>query len=226
MDIRGIILYIIALLILILGFYILDRDKKNPINKSFFVIVIGVIIWICSNATISFLEDKSLIELFYRLTYVGGALLTGGFLFFAWVFPYKLSFIKFFRWIILLVPTLFFMAFSLVTDLVVSGVVRYKHNYDTTSGSLYGLYVAFFVVFFSWAFIELIRKYRRSDGMHLWQIKFVLISVLIPFVVGLITDLILPWLGYEKEVWMLNIGSMSSAVWLVLNGYILFKKQV
>ncbi|MBU0707579.1 hypothetical protein KKG41_04370 [Patescibacteria group bacterium] len=224
MEASSIIVFIIAFLEILLGFYVLSRNKKDPINISFFIVVMGVVIWICSNAIISFLSNENTIELIYRLTYIAGAIIAGGFLYFSWVFPYKMSFIRWSKWLLLLIPTIFLIIFTFTTDFIVSGVVKYPLSYDTTSGSGYGLYVLIFVAFFLWAFYELFRKLRRSDGIHHWQLKFVLISVLIPFVVSLVTDIILPWTGYDRGMLMMFAGSMSSAVWLGLNGYILFKK--
>lgn len=224
MELRPYILYIIATAIVWLGFYILFRDRKNLVNRSFAITAFGVVAWIGANATIFFINDHQVAEFVLKITYAGGAILTGGFLLFAWAFPYKISIITLAKWLVVIIPTCFFIITSLFTDWIVDGVVKYSFYIDITAGPLYLLYLLYFFTFFGWAFVELVRKYRRANGMHVRQIKYVLISATIPFIIGAIFDLIIPWLGIERSAWTSYGGSLSSAVWLGLTAYILFRK--
>lgn len=228
MDIRPWIAYFIALLELLLGLFILFRHKGNPINTSFFVLTLGVVLWIVSTSTLDLINIDSQKEaiFWYNLAHIGGAVLISGFLYFAWVFPYRMFFITWPRKLIIYVPCLFFIVLVLTTRLVIADVVKYSWGYDVRPGSLYGLYALFFIGFFVWGFFELLRKYRRSDGMHVWQLKYVLISVLIPFLVGATTDIVIPWLGINRGYLTLHLGAFATAVWLGLTAYVLFKKKV
>lgn len=180
--------------------------------------------WIIANATMYFINDIQVAEFVLKMSYAGGAILTGGFLMFAWAFPYKISHITLAKWVALIVSTLFFLITSLFTDWIVDGVIKYSYYIDITSGPLNFLYLAFFFAFFGLAFTELVRKYRRANGMHVRQIKYVLISVSVPFIIGATFDLIIPWLGIERSAWASYAGSLSSAVWLGLTAHILFRK--
>lgn len=222
---HGIILLIIALLELALGFNIYSRDRNNSVNKSFLALTLGVIIWVAVNAFLALTKETDLV-LWYRLAYFAGVIIASSFLYFAWVFPYRLFFTDWRRKIIVIAPIILFIPLFFLTDLMILSVTKNEQVPVVDYGSWFSLYVAYFVAFFAWAFLSLVKKYRRSDGMHRWQLKYVIISALIPVVVNLFTDIFLPWFGYSRQPWMVYIGAELSVVWLGLTAYVAFKKKV
>lgn len=224
MDIRPIIIFIISGLTLFLGFYILSKNPKAELNRAFLVTALGVTLWTVSNGVVAFLEREANILFFYKLTYVGGAIIIGAFLWFAIAFPFRLSNPGWKTWTTIIGVPVILSILSLATDLIINGVRGSNFFLDTTSGPLYWLYVAFFLVFFGRAFYLLIKKLLRADGIHFWQLKYVLLSVAVPFVIATITDIIMPWIGYDRSGWTWYAGSLSTSVWVALTSFILFRR--
>lgn len=221
---HGAVLLIIAILELLLGLYIYNRDRKNAVNITFLLLTTGVLVWVSANSVLAFSAET--INVWYRLAYFSGIIICSSFLYFSWVFPYRLIFTNWLRKLITIVPIavfgyLFFLTGTLIVDVKKTDLIAVV-NY----GKLFALYMIVFVVYFSWAFYSLIRKYQRSNGIHSWQLKFVILSALIPVVVNIITDIALPWSGYSRQPWIVYIGAELSVVWLGLTAYVVFKKKI
>ncbi|MDD5342416.1 MAG: histidine kinase N-terminal 7TM domain-containing protein [Patescibacteria group bacterium] len=225
MIIHGIILLVIALIVLALGFYIYNRDPKNAVNISFLFTATGVTIWILANSFIAINTDTES-ALWYRMAYFAGVLIASSVLYFSWVFPYRLFQTGLWRKVIVLVPAVAFAPLFFLTDSIIIGVQRTSDLTILEYGKLFPLYVAFFALFFLWTLFSLIKKYRRSNGMHRWQLKYVIISILIPFVANMITDMIIPMAGSGRPAWMEFTGAELSVVWLGFTAYVAFKKKV
>ncbi|MDD5566956.1 MAG: histidine kinase N-terminal 7TM domain-containing protein [Patescibacteria group bacterium] len=223
---HGIILYIIGALEIILAFYVLLRNSKSEVCRAYFAFAFGVIIWVLANGSVALFHDSVHLLLLYKLTYFGGAITAGSFLYFTWVFPYKVSYINTIKKVIVVIPGILLGALLFWTDSVVSGFKFLSWGIQVSFGNLYILYVIIFLIYFPWAFIHLYKKYRRSNGMHYWQLKYLLISTSIPFVVSLVTDIFVPWLVHEPGSWTVFLGSETTIIWLGLTAYILFKKEV
>ncbi len=224
MTAHGVVLLIIALLELLLGLYIYNRDRKNAVNITFLLLTIGVLFWVSANSVLAF--PTMSVDFWYRLAYSAGIIICSSFLYFSWVFPYRLIFTNWLRKLITIVPIAVFVYLFFLTDTLIVDVKKTDLIAVVNYGNLFALYMIVFVVYFGWAFYSLIRKYQRSNGMHRWQLKYVILSALIPVVINFITDIVLPWAGYSRQPWMVYIGAELSVVWLGLTAYVAFKKKV
>jgi hypothetical protein len=226
MNIHAVIIIGVAVAELMLGLYVLLRNRKDSISITFFALVVSIVIWVTANAVLVGSLQGIMNALYYKVAYFSGILIATTFVQFAWVFPYKsantsktvktaLSFI------VLLFFALFFFSDVLIVDVVKNG-----NTSDITYGNIFSVYIAYFAGLFIWAFYVLISKAIKADGLHRWQLKLVIISVMIPFIVNITTDIIMPWLGYARGTWLVYLGAESSIVWVGLTSYILFKKNI
>ena len=85
MAIENIILIIIAGLQLLLAFYVLLKNVKNAVNISFFLMGVGIVVWVASNGV--FMENQDLFM--GKLTFTGAMILLIGFFYFSLLFPFK-----------------------------------------------------------------------------------------------------------------------------------------
>jgi len=225
-ETHGIILFIIAGIELFLGLYVFTRNRRDSVSTTFLLLVISIVIWLLVNAILALSLQSGFNESYYRTAYFSGILIATSFIFFAWVFPYKSSNIsKIIKMVLSAIIPIFFILFFF-TDLMLVDAVKNGNLSDITYGSLFPLYIVYFSILCAWGFYILFMKLLKAEGMHKWQLKFVIIGTIIPFIVNIITDILMPWMGYPRDAWVVYVGAESSIVLVGLTSYILFKKNI
>jgi len=223
MQIQGTILLIIAGIELILGLYLFFRHPKNHITISYFLFILGVVIWVLSNG-FAILEQTRNIN-WWKMTYIGGALLASSFVYFAMAFPYSRKEISKLKIIGLYLPIVYFIIIIFSTKLIVEGLATYDvWITNVTLGPLYHLYVLFVVIFLIWGTVLLLAKFKISDGIHRWQLKLMLWGIIISALFAITSDLIIPFFSEYYLVHYPWVGSAFSLVWLSFTSYIVFKR--
>lgn len=224
MDGRIYIMFVLAVLELGLGVYALARNPHSKIIKAFSVMVAGVVLWVGFNAIIGIAENTETIFNLYKVTYLAGVIIALGVYFFAYYFPYQRSEPRTKTSLVVVGLAVILGAGTLFSKQVIDGVIDYSGYFDISAGPIYGLYVVFFIGLFANAIWKLAQKFRESDGIHREQIKFILVSLSIPVVISFFTELILPWMEYDRGGWLYYVGSLSSSIWLFICAYILFRR--
>ncbi|MFA6512443.1 MAG: histidine kinase N-terminal 7TM domain-containing protein [Patescibacteria group bacterium] len=153
------------------------------------------------------------------------------FVFAAFIFPFMYVFSVLFpfpsaridgRFVFLaLLPAILLSALAYFTDALIQGfdLTRYA---QTIPGEGFWLYVLYILIFFGLILAELLGKFRRSDGIHRWQLKYLIIVIALSGFIGIITVLILPYIWYfDSLAW---IGPCSSIIWLGGSMYIVMKR--
>ncbi|MFH1598051.1 MAG: histidine kinase N-terminal 7TM domain-containing protein [Patescibacteria group bacterium] len=223
MQIQGTILLVIAGIELILGLYLFFRHPKNHITISYFLFILGVVIWVISNGLAIFRGGSDIV--WWKMTYVGGALLASSFVYFAMVFPYSKKQISKCLISCLYLPAIYFTIVLFSTNILVERLIKKENQIsNVTLGPLYHLYVLFVVIFCLWGLYYLFTKFKTSDGIHRWQLKYLLWGIVISSVVAVTSDLVMP---FFSENYLINypwVGSGFSIVWLFFTSYVVFKK--
>ncbi|MBU0974360.1 hypothetical protein KKD03_01530 [Patescibacteria group bacterium] len=217
MAVENLILIIISVLMAGLSFYVLFRNFRSSINISFFVMGIGVVIWVATNGV--FMENQDLFM--GKLTFTGAMLILVGFFYFSVLFPFRDKKIDWLMHALLLIPFILLNIFLYSGDLFIGEVV----SRDTLSfGVLYHVFAIYFLIFWIWIILNFVRKYRASDGLHKWQLKNLFYAISFSSIAGIITNLLMPWiLNVQYGGW---IGPMFSIFFLGFVSYILFKKDI
>ncbi|MFC1662826.1 histidine kinase N-terminal 7TM domain-containing protein [Patescibacteria group bacterium] len=213
----------IAAVEFILALYILVRKTRSEISISFGLFALFVAFWVFSNGFGYISVDESLKWFWWNFTFIAALFILATFLLFSWVFPFKEKIITIKNYLILFVPTIIFILVIIFTDLFIKGF-EYEAPYQIFYGSAYHLFAFYFIAFWGWAFINLYKKFRHSDGIHRWQLKYLLIGVIISSAFGITTNLLLPWIGQGQVNSYDFIGPASSVAWLGFASYIIFRK--
>lgn len=217
-DIQGIILIIIAIVEFILGLYILIKHQSQKIPIYYSLFIFSVVIWVLSNGI--FVLTVS--NFWGDLAFVGAILLVAFFLVFAWVFPYEDKIIGVKRKLFLILPVIFF-----IVTLYINGIFikEYSDPFHGGSHDIHGPIYYFFVVYiltcFIWGISVLINKFKKSDGIHRWQLKYFLIGIILSCIFGVTFNLILPLFGVSSYS---SYGPASTIIWLGFTSYIILKK--
>ncbi|MFA6525440.1 MAG: histidine kinase N-terminal 7TM domain-containing protein [Patescibacteria group bacterium] len=218
MGIENIILLVLSALMAILSIYVLLRNRNNAINISFFFMTIGAAIWISSNAV----DYIYFSEFLTRITYVGAIVMVIGYYYFSWYFPYQIHIMNRTHHVIIFAMTLLLIIFSLFGGLIIKDVIN-QHK-ELIYGPIFPLYNIIFLLFWIFGLVISITKYRRSDGLHRWQLKNIIWVLFLAFIAGITTNLVLPWVF---NVWNYGwVGPMFTMIFFAGATYILFKKNI
>jgi len=215
MEIQIIILIIESILLLLLAFYVLFRNQKQAINISFFVMVFGAAVWVGANGIFEEIQSSTL----GKIIFSGAILIAVGFIYFAFLFPFKNRLMKWFIHLIILVPAVTLNILLYSSNLFVGDLASY---YYLDRGPFYHVFAIYFLLLWVWGIYNLVVKYKRSDGIHRWQIKNTFYALSVSLFAGVTTNLFLPWwFNIQNYGW---VGPMFSIVYFGFLSYILVRK--
>lgn len=224
-TVHGTLLIIIALIEACLGVAIFARDKRNRINQLYAVFIFAVALWVFGNAPEHFLDigGESIVTFFLKLVYVAAAIIASAFLVFSYVFPFQLKPVPiFWKIIISLFPILtFFVVYF--SDWLTYSFVYQGGEWSYSFGEVYNIFGVVFLVLWVYGLVLLISKMQRSDGVHRWQLKWLTAGMILSLIVGVTTNLILPWFGINQYGY---VGPELSVIWLLFTSYIILKPRL
>jgi len=221
MKIEVIILFIICFLELIWGVYFILTNFRSQVRRIYSFFIFSVFLWGMSNALFIVINDLERAIFWGKLTYLAAISIAVFFLYFSWLFPYKNTEVKKIKKFILILPVIIVFILLYFTHSLVKGqVFRFGIN-DLVLGKAYYLFVVFFAGYMIWGIINLFKKYFISDGIHRWQLKYLLWGVIVSSALGMTFNLILPLFGITRYG---LYGPISSIAWLGATGYIVWRR--
>lgn len=187
------------ILIFFLGIIVFLKNPKDSQNRTFFAFSLSLLWWLVVNFIVDYIKDLSIAFRFSQLAAIGPIIAAPLFFYFSLIFPrpekkltkVQVFFILFFCVILLiLVPTKF----------NVEKVWSEEWGVNFKPGWLYyflGLYLAsYFILIFKNLFIV----YKKADSLEKTQIEYLLLGLFFTLTIGLITNLGLPLIGYNRLV--------------------------
>ena len=222
MDIKNLILIIIAALNFFIGLVILLRNYKSKVNWSFSLLLFSVVFWSISLA-ISREAAISPFAIFWsKSAYYSSAFIAFLLLWFSFAFPYKRKNINIITKLFIWTPSLIILAILLKGNLLIKGLEIRDWGYDVQFGHFwYWIYSIYILFFFIWAYYNIWKSYLISSGFNRLQLKFILIGLLLAGVFGIVFDLLLPYFGNWKLNWL---GPYFSILVLFSTSYLIFYK--
>lgn len=224
--IHGIILLIIAVLEGFLALYLFLTNPRDQIRRWYSLFVFGIMLWVFGNAGGIFTNDVQVANFINKLSWVGPIFIAPTLLFLSWIFPYKSQLIGLKNWLIFIVPVVFFLILLYTPLLPIMKSTNMDEWRTVNFGPGLHLFNSFFIIYWLWAIYNFFKKYQTADGIHRWQLKYLLIGIVISSVFGITLNLILPWLQLTVFPVIGAIGAESTVIWLAFTTYILFKKNI
>jgi signal transduction histidine kinase len=165
-----------------------------------------------------------------RILYVSAALIPFAFLFFIRVFPEEKYNLPEKYYYFLFIPFLAVVGISILPNILISNVfipigaekiIFFNISYHT----VYALYI---IGYFSICYILLFIKYLKFEGIQKKQMLYVIVGTLVSTIIGVCTNLILPYLGYFALNWAGQVGIivMISAISYSIVNHRLFSMKV
>lgn len=221
MDVINIIILIVALINLILGVYAFRQAKNNEVNRIFSYVSYSVVAWCFTMAIYRGTVDVGISIFWAKLLYLSAACIAYTFLLFTFIFPDEKYNIDSRYKIFISIPFVFIVIACLMPGWVIKDVViRASAEKQIIFGSIYfWIYLFYIPFYFGLAFLNLIKKYFRFNGLVKMQSRYIFIGSFFASSLGMITNLVLPTIGIFTLNWLgqiLTIIFVGSIIYAIL----------
>lgn len=190
------LLVVMQILTVVLGLIVLFRNWRNKINRTFAILSFLYAFWVfCGFMCDSAVTDGS--ALFWAKAAIVGPILLGPFTYyFAHYFPNAKKKISYsIRAFLFVVPVALLLFVTSKYNVV--SVTRKGWGTDFVPGSLYYALFIYLVLFYGSALYVFINKIRNSQkASERKQIFYIFMATVLTLTIGLVTNLILPTIGY------------------------------
>lgn len=190
----------VAILLAAVAAWVLLARPQSAINRWFSAYTVAIAGWAVS---IGCLHAGLAPEVWSRLAFLSSSFIPACFLAFATVFPSMGSWPsrRVIRGVLLLATVL--AVLSVTTPLLIHDAVVTSAGFTRESGPLYPLFVAYFLGAWITAFVVFALKWRRERGRARTQLQYLGIGLVLSFVGGITTNLLLPFLmGRTAYTWL------------------------
>ncbi len=213
LDLSNNILLTIAFLNIILGFLILRRNWKDPINFSYLLLTITIVLWSLSLFLFRSVDTDASILLSGRLVYSIAAFLPLFFLFFVFSFaPTQTLRTKLYLGL-LIIPTIFFAVMSYISELVAVRGFSVEGLNQLQFGEFYQSYLLYLSIYFTCGIIYLVSRYRiETDSIKKLQYYLILLGTSITIVISITTNGFLLTTFAFKYNWVGPLGTLAMMV--------------
>ncbi|MDD5039979.1 MAG: histidine kinase N-terminal 7TM domain-containing protein [Patescibacteria group bacterium] len=184
--------WIVAIVNFGVAFIVLFKAKQRAIKWTFFLLVMVLNGWLITNY-LSYLVNTSqnFALLCGRMAFMFGALIAPTFIIFVLLFPTKSKF-KLWQLLVLLVPSLVITISSLGPYFAKDQIIVGKEYSIPVYGDYQSVFAMYTLVYVSFAYLLLIRKYRKSISIDRAKLKYIVFGFGPAIVIGFIADLVMP----------------------------------
>ena len=200
----------LAMIEIYIGLYVFSNNPRSIINRSFFILILGVGLWIIG---VSLLYITHLF-IFDKLVFAGAFLFIIGLVLFIKSFPYgrpieRKFYFSFIPWILLYL----FLPFNLfIKDISIDFLGRV----EPVNGPLFPAFLILFIFYIGISAVLATRQYKNSLGLARTQMQYLFLAFAILIASIIIFDLIFPAFG----IYQLNLlGPIATFLFTILISY-------
>lgn len=183
------IIFVTSLVLLVL---VLAKNWRNPINQSFSLVLLGMILWIGSIYLMNISANVQNILLYSRLSFVGSSIIPTAFLLFCESFPKKPGVLVSLFLKIVLFMLMFGFIVSAPTNFLIQNVAVENSINKFTYTPYYPSFLIYITLVLTYAFFILWKKYKTSIGISKQQIFYIFFGSIISAILSITTNLLLP----------------------------------
>lgn len=235
MDIKNIILFVVAVTNLCLAFliYLRSSKKSGHLAYSFFVFFVGL--WAFTLVIFRYASDLKISLLWMKFAYIAAVGIACSLLYFIFAFVSD-SRLGYNKKILIFIPTLI-VAFSLLSsDFLVKEVVIKPWGKDITTVNWgHWIFTVYFVSFFFGALFFAWYKYKNTKGLLKIQLLYIILGITVAGLFGSFFNLFIPlfqqthrfvWLGPLFTVFIVYFTGYAITRYRLMDIRIAFRKGV
>lgn len=212
----------IVLANLALAAFVLINNRRSGTNLIFALIAALGAVWTVAIFLYSTAASAAAVLAFSKLASAAAALIPGLFLYFTYHFSKEEKLPATPAAAALVLSALGFAALSF-SRFLVSGVAETGGRFHFVPGRLFPLFLIYFIGLMLFSFYRLIVKYRRYSGAIRIQIGYVFFGFLVGTAFPMITNLVLPLLGYSD---LAGIGPFALIITLGIISYAIVRHRL
>ncbi len=198
-----ILLLLVSFSTLPIPFLVYLRNRKNPVNISFALFALSGSLWAFVIAMFRMSTHIDSAWFWDKAIYFVGNLPATAFLYFSFIFPKQEKPPALLTKIGIILPIFVFSYFTFFTrGLFIKDVILTTNGNHATLGPVYLIWMIWFGVFMGLALANLVNKYRVVRGITRTQLQFILLSVIPPMTCSFPFNLILPYFGNYRLIWI------------------------
>lgn len=215
----GWLLIAISLVEVWLGFWFLTKYQKNQATMWYGLFAWAIALYVGANGLGYLINNFYIAE---RFGWIGGIMTAALILPFSFSFPLPLRPVRELA-ILAIWPAAVFIPGFWLTDIFITnqGLIDYRGGYQTLVGQYFWFALTFFAIYWLWALVNLFRAMQRSEGRPQWQLRTILIGLVVSLLFSVAFDIILPLVTSSTFGY---VGSLFSSIWVGMTAYILVKK--
>ena len=202
MGIIEIIIIATGLLNFFLSFAVLIRNNKNSTNISFAIFSFFLGIWAFGIAFFRIVENPIAALFWAKVIYIGGSSIAAPLLYFSLVFPEGKP-LSDRKKALILIPTIIHTTLLAIPSYLTTKIVYHSWGKEVILGKPeYAIYIFYWLVLFSCAIYSLFKKYNKYTRDTRTHLLLILVSIFFAGLIGVIFDLILPWFGNYRLIFV------------------------
>jgi len=185
--------------------------------------VVSVIAWVSLNTMLATNLETEIKTFINKFAFFAAAFIPTSLWLFSYSFPWpKIKLFPKYTLTALILPIILGV-FVVCTDLLVGDYVKTEM---VNFGKLFVFVVVYFVFFFTYSLINFLKTYKEQNDIYKRIIKLLIIGIFTSSFIGVISELILPLVGYNHFSLLRGwIGPFSSLIWLIFSTKILMIKK-
>ncbi|PIR61286.1 MAG: hypothetical protein COU68_00215, partial [Candidatus Pacebacteria bacterium CG10_big_fil_rev_8_21_14_0_10_45_6] len=225
LDLINILIALAAATNLLYGFLVYTRNKSSASNLSFFALAWATTMWGLTMIVFRSTSSTEIALFAARGLYVAAAAIPTFFVLFAALFPNTKYTLSWQKTLVLFTPLSAITLLIFAPSIFIQNIILEKASeniilFNFTAHVIYALYVA---GMFLLSYLLLIRKYIHHKGVLRSQIIYILLGALVPTLVGLFSNLLLPLYNEFRWNW---VGQISIAVTTSIITYGIFRHRI
>jgi signal transduction histidine kinase len=210
LDIQNIAILLVAGSNLFFGLYVLLKKGNTKSNYLFSFVTLSVVAWCLSMILYRSAIDVTTSIFWAKALYLSAAIIPFIFLWFVFDLVNKKK-INFFLKSLFSLPFLFVAFSTIFPNWVIKDVILNTEGEKSIvfGNPYYLIFVGFIFVYFSWAFINLLRKYSKSRGIEKAQVRYIFVGSFLASFIAMTTNLSLPTFGIFSLNWVGQVASIT-----------------
>ena len=191
------ILIVVTALDFTLGLLVLTRNPRSWVNRSFALFAISVACW--SGAQVANLLGGEPAVFWARWSFFMGGTTVLGLVLFFHTFPFNNTLPRTKSFIAIAVSAIVISLVSTVTPWVVASASNTPRGRVLTYGPLYPAFAAYVFACIGYSLALIVTRTRSSRGAERQQLTYLFIALLVPGLLGISTNLVIPLLTRSSQ---------------------------
>lgn len=222
MEFKNILLFIVSLITAYLSLFII-RGKKDYSSKVFSLFILAVGMWAFGISFFYIVGTVELTAIFAKFYYTAAAAIPIFFLLFSFSFPREAISLKRVQVISAFLLGMMALCIAVFPNFIIEEIRLGETKTVVLNLVTYYTFFAYFVVILITAYLRLIHSYAKEKDVEVkTQLKILILGTIVPYIGGMIFNLVLPLFTYGY-IW---VGPLFGMIVVLVVLYAVYKHKL